>query len=136
MTRVMRSEWLKLLRRGMLAAFATATAVTILGTVLTVMTAGQAKVRGGPGGGGVTLEALTSANGLRNALTYALPLESIVGGVIGGASRWLPGKLLAAVASGGNDVAGFSAALLTLTVYAVIAVSVALVVFRRRDVAS
>jgi hypothetical protein len=69
-------------------------------------------------------------------VAYALPLESILGGVISGASRWLPGKLLSSVAAGGNDLASFSAALVTLTVYAVIAVSVALVVFRRRDVAS
>jgi ABC-2 type transport system permease protein len=261
---VMRSEWIKLRRRGMLAAFTTATAVTMLGTVLTVVTAGQPDTRRGPGAAsGVTLASLTSSRGLVNAVTnnstllgvialavfaasfageysngtlrnllineprrillvvgkfaamsiatiaalviatgcavgaavlaaaakgihtgawwsttgwvhtvsgtadlaiaivawgllgavlalafrspvaavgigiaYALPLENILGGVINGASRWLPGKLLAAIASGGNDTASFTAGLATITAYAILTAWVALVVFRQRDVAS
>jgi ABC-type transport system involved in multi-copper enzyme maturation permease subunit len=74
----MRSEWLKLRRKGMLGAFATATAVTILGTVLTVITAGRTNVRGGPGGGAVTLASLTSASGLRSALTNNSTLLGVI----------------------------------------------------------
>jgi ABC-type transport system involved in multi-copper enzyme maturation permease subunit len=69
-------------------------------------------------------------------VAYALPLEAILGGVASGAARWLPGKLLAAIAAGGNDTVGFTTALVTFAVYAAAASAAATTVFVRRDVAT
>lgn len=65
---------------------------------------------------------------------YALPLENAIGGIGSGVSRWLPGKLLAAIAAGGNGTASLSAAAITIAVYAAIALALCIRLFTRRDV--
>jgi ABC-2 type transport system permease protein len=68
-------------------------------------------------------------------VVYAVPLESIIGG-IGGVSRWLPGKLFSAIAAGGNSTASLTSAALTAIVYVVAAIAVSVWWFGRTDVAS
>jgi ABC-2 type transport system permease protein len=67
-------------------------------------------------------------------VVYALPLESIVGAIGNSVSRWLPGKLLAALAAGGNSTASLSAASWTVALYAIVAIGLAVTLFTRRDV--
>ena len=69
-------------------------------------------------------------------VAYALPLETILGLISTSVTRWLPGKVLAAVAAGGTEAIGYSAGLATLTAYGVVAVAGMCLVFARRDVAS
>ena len=262
MKRSMASEWLKLRRKGMLAALAATIGVTVLGTVIAIATAGQIGDRRGAGSGaGITLTTLRTAGGLGQAIgsastllgvvalsvfatsfageysngtlrnlliseprrvrllagklialwvaaaavvaladaacvaagaitasqkgvdtslwwtssglghtsaaaanlalaslgwgllgavlgvvfrspaaavgigvAYALPLESILGAIAHGAGRWLPGKLLAALASGGNSTASYGAAAVTLALYAMLAAVGTMILFTRRDV--
>jgi ABC-2 type transport system permease protein len=260
--RSMASEWLKLRRRGMLAALAATIGVAVLGTVIAIATAGQTGARGGAGSGtGITVATLRTASGLGQAIgsastllgvvalsvfaasfageysngtlrnllvneprrvrllagklsalwiattaalalasavcvaaaaitasrkgidtslwwtssgfshtavavanlaaatlgwgllgavlgiafrspaaavgigvAYALPLESILGAIANGAGRWLPGKLLAALASGGNSTASYAASAVTLALYATLAAVGTMMLFARRDV--
>ena len=268
MSRVIASEWVKLRRKGMLAALGGVIAVTVLGTVITVLTVGSSTTTksprgGGPFGGtsGISLAQITSSHGLADALgnagtllgiivmgivaasvagefstgtlrnllvreprrvrllsgkfvglasaitlvvvvasaiailagvlaassnglsvhawgsgsgigatavavvelvaatlgwgvlgavlavvfrspviavvvgvVYALPLESILGTISSSVSRWLPGKLLAAIAVGGNSTAGLTAASWTMVIYAALAIGGTLLLFSRRDV--
>jgi hypothetical protein len=69
-------------------------------------------------------------------LAYLLPVEGILNAVINGATRWLPGQLLDALASGGNADVSYRAAAFTLAVYGLVAAAVTGVLFSRRDVAS
>ena len=69
-------------------------------------------------------------------LAYLLPVEGILSSVINGATRWLPGQLLDALASGGNGDVSYRAAALTLAVYGLIAATITGLLFSRRDVAS
>jgi ABC-2 type transport system permease protein len=66
-------------------------------------------------------------------VVYALPLESIIGAIGSSVGRWLPGKLLAALAAGGNSTASLTAASWTVAVYAIVAIGLALTIFTRRD---
>jgi ABC-type transport system involved in multi-copper enzyme maturation permease subunit len=67
-------------------------------------------------------------------VVYALPLESIIGAISNSVSRWLPGKLLAALAAGGNSTASLTAASWTIAIYAIVAIGLAVTLFTRRDV--
>jgi ABC-2 type transport system permease protein len=68
-------------------------------------------------------------------VAWVLPVEAIVVGVIwSNGDRWLPGQLLSALAHGGTTDASYSHALVTLTVYAVLAAAGTLFLFARRDV--
>ena len=69
-------------------------------------------------------------------VAYALPVEAILSATIGGIDRFLPGQLLQIVAAGGDHSSSYSAAALTLVLYAVVAVIAAGVLFARRDVTS
>ena len=82
---------------------------------------------------GVVFRSSVAAVGV--GVAYALPLESILGGVASGTARWLPGKLLAAIAAGGDSTASLRAGLITVGIYATIASVIVGVVFVRRDVA-
>lgn len=68
-------------------------------------------------------------------VAYALPGENILAAISSDAGRWLPGQILAAVAAGGTDTVSYLAALVTLLVYAAIALAGSVIVFARRDVA-
>jgi ABC-type transport system involved in multi-copper enzyme maturation permease subunit len=65
---------------------------------------------------------------------YLLPFEAVVTRIVPTTSTWLPGQLLQAVATGGQEGAGFARALTLSAVYLVAAGVVATVVFVRKDV--
>ena len=83
---------------------------------------------------GVVLRSPVAAIGA--GVAYALPVEAILSATIGGIDRFLPGQLLQVVAAGGGHSPTYSAAALTLVVYAAVAVVAAGVLFARRDVTS
>jgi ABC-type transport system involved in multi-copper enzyme maturation permease subunit len=68
------------------------------------------------------------------AIGWLLPIEQILSSVIDGSSRWLPGSLLTAVASGGTATVAFGAALMTTVAYLAVAMGTAGFLFKRRDV--
>lgn len=76
----------------------------------------------------------TPATAIGVGVAYALPVEAILEGVGDGIARWLPGELLTALAEGGNDTAGYGAALATLAAYTALAAGWALWAFQRTDV--
>jgi ABC-2 type transport system permease protein len=65
---------------------------------------------------------------------YLLPFEAVVTRIVPGTASWLPGQLLQAVATGGQEVAGFAHSLILSAVYLAIAGVVATAVFVRKDV--
>jgi len=68
------------------------------------------------------------------AIGWLLPIEGILSSVIDGSSRWLPGSLLTAIASGGTTTIALGAALVTAAAYLALAMGTAGVLFKRRDV--
>ncbi len=68
------------------------------------------------------------------AIGWLLPIEGILGSVIDGVNRWLPGSLLTAIAGGGTTTVALGAALVTVAAYLAVAMGVAGALFRRRDV--
>ena len=68
------------------------------------------------------------------AIGWLLPIEGILSSVIDGSSRWLPGELLTAIASGGTTTIALGAALVTTAAYLAVAMGTAGFLFRRRDV--
>ena len=69
-------------------------------------------------------------------LAYLLPIEGILSAVITGATRWLPGQLLDALATGGTPDVTYRAAALTLAVYGILAATITGLLFSRPAVAS
>lgn len=65
---------------------------------------------------------------------YLLPIEGLLSAVVKGASRWLPGQLLATVSQGGSPGVAYHSALVTVTIYTLVAALIAGVIFTRRDV--
>ena len=76
----------------------------------------------------------TSVLAVSLGLAWLLPVETILSGTIDDADRWLPGQLLAAVASGGTATVSLAAALTTVVAYVVVAAGAAGTSFVRRDV--
>ena len=68
------------------------------------------------------------------AIGWLLPIEQILGSVIDGSDRWLPGSLLTTIASGGTATVALGAALVTTATYLAVAMGAAGVLFKRRDV--
>jgi hypothetical protein len=68
------------------------------------------------------------------AVAWLLPLEGILSGVIDGSDRWLPGRLLGAIATDGAGSVTLTAALLTVGVYLLAAGTLTGALFARRDV--
>jgi hypothetical protein len=54
--------------------------------------------------------------------------------VVKGSDRWLPGQVLSAISEGGTASVTFSHALVTATVYTVIAAALGTILFSKRDV--
>jgi ABC-2 type transport system permease protein len=65
---------------------------------------------------------------------YLLPFEAVVTRIVPGTADWLPGQLLQAIATGGQETAGFAHSLVLSATYVVVAGVVATVVFVRKDV--
>jgi ABC-2 type transport system permease protein len=69
-------------------------------------------------------------------VAWLLPVETILSAAEQHSARFLPGQLLAAIASGGTSTVGYAHALQLGLLYAVAALATAAVLFRRRDVTS
>jgi ABC-2 type transport system permease protein len=68
------------------------------------------------------------------AIAWVIPIEAIVVGAIwSDGANWLPGRLLVALAQGGNGDSTYSHALLMLVIYSVAVAAGILVLFRQRD---
>jgi ABC-2 type transport system permease protein len=67
-------------------------------------------------------------------IVWAGPFEHILQDSWTSVDRWFPGLLLESLAAGGTDDVAFGRALVLVAVYVAVAVSVAAVVFVRRDV--
>lgn len=65
---------------------------------------------------------------------WLVAIEGILGSVIDGANRWLPGSLLSVIASGGTTTIALGAAVVTTAAYLAMAMGAAGVLFQRRDV--
>jgi ABC-type transport system involved in multi-copper enzyme maturation permease subunit len=65
---------------------------------------------------------------------WLIPFESVIGLILKGTNRWLPGELLGTVAQGGNATTPYLAAMVTLAIYLGGALAIAFAVFVRRDV--
>jgi ABC-2 type transport system permease protein len=65
---------------------------------------------------------------------YLLVFEGLVSMVLDNASKWLPGSAFSAIGSGGSADMAYSTALLVAAGYAVAAIAIAAVTFRRRDI--
>jgi ABC-2 type transport system permease protein len=69
-------------------------------------------------------------------LAWLLPLEGILGGLVDGAIRWLPGALLSTIATGGIAQVSYQRALTLAAIYVAFAALIAAISFQKRDVAS
>jgi ABC-2 type transport system permease protein len=67
-------------------------------------------------------------------VAWLLPAEAIIDAAWSDGARWLPGRLLDAVANGGSDSASFSRAGVLLVLYLAAVVVATGTLFRRRDV--
>ncbi len=67
-------------------------------------------------------------------VAYALPVEAILSSTVRGIDRFLPGQLLQVLAAGGGHALPYSTAVITLSIYGVIALAVVGALFVRRDV--
>jgi ABC-2 type transport system permease protein len=85
---------------------------------------------------GLLIGVLTRSGGaaIGIGVGYLLVFEGLLGLVLDGGSRWLPGGAFSAIAAGGSDEMAFGSALLLGAAYAVAAIVAAAVVFRRRDI--
>lgn len=68
------------------------------------------------------------------AIGWALPVETIVGGVWKAGKAWFPGGVFEAIAAAGNDTVSLGRALTVGAAYLAVAVAGALAVFTRREV--
>jgi hypothetical protein len=67
-------------------------------------------------------------------IAWVIPIEAIIVGAIwSNGSNWLPGRLLAALAHGGNSDSTYSHALLMLVIYSLVVAAGTVTLFRRRD---
>jgi ABC-type transport system involved in multi-copper enzyme maturation permease subunit len=85
---------------------------------------------------GVALAVLTRSpvTAIGIAVGWSLVIEGILSAVIGGADKWLPGRLLAAIAAHGNGDITFTLALIAGGIYVIAFATAAVVAFRHRDV--
>jgi ABC-2 type transport system permease protein len=68
------------------------------------------------------------------AIVYFVPIEAlIIGAIWSGGGDWLPGRLLVALARGGDSDASYHHALLMLGVYSIPIAAAIMTLFRRRD---
>ena len=74
--------------------------------------------------------------GVGVALVWSGPVENVIGDSWTQSEKWFPGLLLRAVVSPGSTGTSTVRALITLGVYAVVALSITAVALRRRDVTS
>ena len=87
---------------------------------------------------GLTLAVLTrsSAMAIGIGIGFLLVVEGLITIVAPDAGPYLPGGTLSTLAAGGNDQLGWGAAFGLVVLYGVVAATVALAVFRTRDIVS
>ena len=85
---------------------------------------------------GLSVGILTRSAGISIAIGigYLLVFEGVLRMLLGSAQKWLPGEAFKAIASGGSVDMAFTTALLLGAAYALAALAVAAVTFRRRDI--
>ena len=85
---------------------------------------------------GLCIGILTRSAGISIAIGigYLLVFEGVLGMLLGSGQKWLPGAVFEAIASGGSAGMAFTTALLLGAAYAFVALAVAAVAFRRRDI--
>jgi ABC-2 type transport system permease protein len=85
---------------------------------------------------GLCVGILTRSAGISIAIGigYLLVFEGVLSMLLGSAQKWLPGEAFKAIASGGSANMAFTTALLLGAAYALAALAVAAVTFRRRDI--
>jgi len=85
---------------------------------------------------GLFVGVVTRSTGVAIAvgIGYLLVFEMVVGMVLDSASKWLPGSTFSAIALGGSADMAYGTALLVAAAYAVAALAIAAVTFRRRDI--
>lgn len=85
---------------------------------------------------GLCVGVLTRSAGISIAIGigYLLVFEGVLSMLLGSAQKWLPGAAFKAIASGGTADTTFATALALGAAYALVALVVAAVVFRRRDI--
>ena len=69
-------------------------------------------------------------------VAWLLVVESIVAAFVKHSGKWLPGQLMATIASGGDINARYSQAIIVLSVYLALSAIIVGVLFKRRDVAN
>lgn len=67
---------------------------------------------------------------------WLLVVENIIAATVDHSAEWLPGQLINSIAAGGDSNASYSHALPVLSAYLATGMTVAAVLFRRRDVAN
>ena len=85
---------------------------------------------------GLCIGILTRSAGISIAIGigYLLLFEGVLSMLVGSEQRWLPGAAFKAIASGGSADMAFTTALLLGAAYALAALAVAAITFRRRDI--
>ncbi len=85
---------------------------------------------------GLCVGILTRSAGISIAIGigYLLVFEGVLSMLLGSSQKWLPGEAFKAIASGGSANMAFTTALLLGAAYALAALAVAAVTFRRRDI--
>jgi ABC-type transport system involved in multi-copper enzyme maturation permease subunit len=85
---------------------------------------------------GLFVGVITRSSGAAIAIGvgYLLAFEGLIGMVLDSGSVWLPGGAFSVIATGGSADMSFGAALLIAAAYAVSALAISAVVFRRRDI--
>jgi hypothetical protein len=85
-------------------------------------------------GAALALALRSPAAAIGTGVAYVLPVEAIIKGTVSGADRWLPGQLLAALASGGTDAVSYTTAGGVLVACGAVVVTMSALVFQRQDV--
>ena len=76
----------------------------------------------------------SAAAAIALGLGYLLVGETLLSNVWSGGNQWLPRELLVALGLGGTPEVAYGRALVLTGLYVVVAISVAAILFRRRDV--
>jgi ABC-2 type transport system permease protein len=87
-------------------------------------------------GFGLAVALRSPAWSIAAGIAWLLPVETILAATVQHSARFLPGQLLAAIASGGTSTVGYARALELGLPYASAALAIAAVLFSRRDVTS
>ena len=85
---------------------------------------------------GLCVGILTRSAGISIAIGigYLLVFEGVLSMLLGSTQKWLPGEAFKAIASGGSANMAFTTALLLGAAYALAALAIAAITFRRRDI--